>query len=174
MNKIKKEIKIFLKNKNQRELKIKYKGKKLNAACDWSKLRNPLGMLIRGFLNEILKKIPPCELKNSLYRLIGVKIGKDVVISPDVSLDPLFPELITIEDGVILGWGAKIFTHEIVRDSFKFGRVLIKKNSLVGGYSFIRAGVTIGENSVVSIYSLVNKDVKDNEVVGGIPANKIK
>jgi len=63
MNKIKKEIKTFLKNKNQKELKIEYKGKKLNAACDWSKLKNPLGMLIRGILNEIFKKLLLVNLK---------------------------------------------------------------------------------------------------------------
>ena len=62
-------------------------------------------MLSRAFLNEILRKLPPCSLKNNLYRAMGVKIGKDVVISPDVVLDPVFPELITVEDGVILGWG---------------------------------------------------------------------
>lgn len=168
------KIKGFLKDFSHKQITIPYKGKRLNAACDWRKFRKPLVMLSRALLNEVLKKIPPCLFKNHLYRLMGVKIGEDVAIAPNVSLDPLFPELITIEDGVILGWGCKIFAHEFLKDKIRLGRVVIKKNALIGGYSLIRAGVTIGENSVISFYSLVNKDVGDNKSVGGIPAKKIK
>jgi len=63
---------------------------------------------------------------------MGTNIGKNVAISPDVFLDPLFPEFITIEDGVILGWGSKIFSHEILKDTIKLGRVSIKKILLLG------------------------------------------
>ena len=44
---------------------------------------------------------------------------------------------------------------------------------MIGGYSFIRAEVMVGEGFVVSFYSLVNKDVKDDEIVGGIPTKSI-
>jgi len=169
-----KDIKNFLNDRNQKKIILQYKGKRMNAACEWWKFRNPIRMIYRGLLNEIYKKLPPFGLKNSLYRLMGVKIGKDVVISPDVHVDPLFPELITIEDGVILGWGSKISTHEMLKDRIKLGRVLIKKNAVIGAYSLVRPGVTIGENSIVAVSSLANKDVKRFEVVGGIPIRKIK
>ena len=166
------EIREFLKS-NRKIIEIRYKGARLNAACDWYKLRSPFLMAFRGLLNEIFKKIPPCGLKNSLYRSMGVKIGKDVVISPDAHLDPLFPELIEIDDGVILGWSSKIFAHEMTNHKIRLGRIKIKRNACIGGCSVIRSGVTIGKNSVVSMSSFVNKDVKDNLLVGGIPANKL-
>src|SRR3989338_1205800 len=48
------------------------------------------------------RKLPPCEFKNNLLRMIGVKIGKDVCISPDVVIDWLFPELVEIGDGTLV------------------------------------------------------------------------
>lgn len=168
-----KEVKEFLRS-NKKIIEIKYQGKRLNAACDWYKLRNPFLMAVRGLLNEIYKKIPPCNLKNLLYRLIGVKIGKDVVISPDVHLDPLFPELIEIDDGVILGWDSKLFAHEITNNKIRLGRIKIKKNSCIGCCTVIRSGITVGKNTIVSMSSLVNKDVKDNTKVGGIPLKKLR
>jgi acetyltransferase-like isoleucine patch superfamily enzyme len=113
-------------------------------------------------------------MKNSLYRLIGVKIGKNVVIAPYVQIDPFFPELITLEDNVIIGWGAQLFTHEFTQNKIRKGKIHIKKRALIGGFSIIRSGVIIGENVVVSVNSFVTKDIKDNETVGGNPAKKIK
>lgn len=169
-----KEIKLFLKDPDRNQIVIRYSGKRLNVACDWAKFRSPLLMFLRAFLNEILRKFPPCSLKNHLYRLMGVKIGRDIAICPDVSLDPLFPELITIEEGVTLGWGCKIFTHEFTADKIKLGRVVVREKALMGGYSVIGAGVTIGKNSIVSLCSAVNKSVEDGDIVCGIPARKIK
>jgi len=37
--------------------------------------------------------------------MIGVKIGKNVVIAAYTIIDPFFPELITIDDNVIIGVG---------------------------------------------------------------------
>jgi len=168
-----KEVKDFLKDPDRNQVVIRYTGKRMNVACDWAKFRNPILMFLRAFLNEVLGNLPPCSLKNHLYRLMGVKIGRDVAICPKVSLDPLFPELITIENGVTLGWGCKIFTHELTTDKIKLGRVVVGERALVGGYSLIRAGVTIGKNSIVSACSAVNRNVEDGDVVAGIPVEKI-
>jgi acetyltransferase-like isoleucine patch superfamily enzyme len=164
----------FLKDPDCRQVVIPYKGKRLNAACDWWKLQGSLVMLLRAFLNEILRKVPPCSLKNKFYRLMGVKIGKDVLIGPDVSLDPLFPKLITIEDSAVLGWGCQIAAHEFLNEELRLGRVSVGKRTIIGAQSLIRAGVKIGDEAVVSMKSFVNKDVPDGEAVGGVPARKIK
>ena len=112
--------------------------------------------------------------KNALYRLIGVKIGKQVVIAAYVIIDPYFPELITIEDNVIIGVGATILTHEYSQNSLRKAPVHIKKRALIGGTSFIRSGVAIGEHVVIAAQSLVNKDILDHTTVGGIPAKKLQ
>ena len=106
--------------------------------------------------------------------MIGVNIGKYVLIAPYVQIDPFFPEWITLEDNVILGWGASLFTHEFAQDTIRKGKVHIKKRALVGGYSIVRSGVTIGEHAVIGIGSYVNRDIKDNESVGGNPLRPIK
>ena len=167
-------IKNFLEDQDCEWIAVPYKGKRLNAPYDWRKLRGSSAMLLRAFFNEILRKVPPCSLKNSIYRLMGVKIGKDVVIGPGVSLDPLFPKLIVIEDGAVLGWGSQVLTHEFLIEGLILGRVCIKKKALIGDRCLIRMGTIIGNGATVSMYSLVNKDVADNKAVGGVPAKPIK
>ena len=170
----KEEIKDFLEDPNRNQVIVQYKGERLNAACDWWKLQGSLGMLLRSFLGEILMKAPPCSLKNNLYRLLGVKIGKDVVIGPNAFLDLLFPELIIIKDGVILGWGCKIFTHGFLKKELRLGRVCIKEGTVIGAGSTVKGGETIGSDVIVSLCSLVNKDIKNGETIGGVPAEPIE
>ena len=104
---------------------------------------------------------------------MGLKVGEYVLIAPYVQIDPFFPEMITLEDNVIIGWGASIFTHEFTTDKIRKGKVHIKKRALVGGFSIIRSGVTIGEHAVIGIGSYVNRDIKDYECVGGNPLKTI-
>lgn len=171
--KLRKQIKRFLKGK-ERRISIEYKPKRLTAAAEWYKFRNPLGMMFRGILFEIISYFPPCRLKNSIYRLCGVKIGKDVVLSEKIYIDPLFPELITFEDGAILGTHCAISAHGIGKNKIWLGRTTVKKFAVIGGFSYIRPGTVIGENSVVANFSLVTKDVEDNVVVSSPNAKLIK
>lgn len=52
--------------------------------------------------------------------------------------------------------------------------IILEKNVWIGANTTILKGVTIGENTVVSAMSLVNKSLPSNSVYGGIPAKKIK
>nr|WP_231402085.1 DapH/DapD/GlmU-related protein [Panacibacter microcysteis] len=52
--------------------------------------------------------------------------------------------------------------------------VVIKRNAWIGAAATILPGVTIGENAVVAAGAVVNKDVADNTVVGGIPAKVLR
>lgn len=45
----------------------------------------------------------------------------------------------------------------------------IKKDSWIGAWNAISAGVTIGEGSEIGIHSFVNSDVPDNKFCIGIP-----
>jgi len=123
---------------------------------------------------QICKKVPSIRLKNALYRTIGVKIGKDAVISPDVFIDPFYPELIEIKDGAIIGWGARLLTHEFTIKHIRIGRVKIGKQALIGAFSTIRSGVDIGDNAIVAIDTYANKDVGKLQEVGGVPEHNIK
>jgi len=117
---------------------------------------------LRFLLARIAQYIDYSPIKVFLYRAIGIKIGQGVFISPDVILDPHFPKLIEIGDYVILGWGAKLFTHEFSAKQYRLGRIIIEEGAIIGGFSFIRGGVTIGKHAEIIANGVVYKDVPDN------------
>lgn len=159
---------------NDRIKRIKYVGKRMNSACEWYKTRNPLVVLFYSFLMSLMKLVPPCSIKNNVFRAMGVKMGKDVVISPGALIDPFFPELITIGDGSIIGWDSKLITHEYLIDEVLIGEIKIGKKVLIGNSSIVRPGVILGDGSMVGYNSLVNKDVPPKTLVGGLPIKVIK
>jgi maltose O-acetyltransferase len=52
--------------------------------------------------------------------------------------------------------------------------VRIGNDVWIGGNVTILPGVTIGNNVVVAAGAVINKDVPDNTLVGGVPARVIK
>ena len=127
------------------------------------------------FINKILNLIARNCIFNSvrifLYRLQGVKIGKNVFIGIDVFIDDQFPHLIKIEDNVTISFRAILTVHG---HHNKVSAIRIKKNSWIGTNAVILQGVNIGENAVVAAGAVVNKDVDNNTLVGGVPAKFLK
>ncbi len=48
--------------------------------------------------------------------------------------------------------------------------VTIEDNAIIGARAVIKAGITIGKNSVVAMGAIVTRDVDENTVVAGSPA----
>jgi len=138
----------------------------------WKKIRNPVRVMRNYVVISLCKMLPDIELKNRLYRRIGIKIGRNVRIY-GTNFDIFFPELIEIGDNCTIGSFTTIVTHEFHNDHYKMGRVRIGKNVLVGSISLILAGVEIGDNAKVAAYSLVNRSVPANVFVGGVPVKAI-
>lgn len=171
---MKPEIKQFWKS-DKTILEFTYNGSRLNARNLLKELRNPSLVAVRFIIFRIAMIIPSSPFKRELYRIFGgMKIGKEVVISDGVYIDPYFPELISIDDGTIIGSDSKILTHEAGIKHVRLGKVKIGKQVLIGANSLIRGGVAISDKSTVAMDSLVNKNVRKNELVGGIPEHKIK
>lgn len=126
------------------------------------------------FFMWLISKIPWSPVKVSFFRLMGVKIGNGVYIAPWVFLDGMYPHLIELEDGCVLGGGCRILTHESTASEFRIGRVRIGANSVIGAFSVVRCGVSVGSNVTTGIGSVILKDIPDNRTAIGNPARVVK
>jgi Acetyltransferase (isoleucine patch superfamily) len=163
---------------------------------DYFKIREA-SLDTRKLVSQLNRTIDPVEIRYLLGQITGTRIddtvgvftpifinhGKNLKLGKNVfiNFDCTFLDLggITIEDYVLIGPKVSVLTegHPIdpnQRQSLSTAPILIKKNTWIGANSTILKGVTIGENSIVAAGSLVNKDVPDNVVVGGVPAKILK
>lgn len=110
------------------------------------------------------------------YRSLGVKIGTNTALW-NVSVDPIYPELITIGNNVTITHSV-ILTHDdsTILHTYrrKVAPTTIKDNVFIGWNSIILPGVTIGRNCIIGAGSIVSKDIPENCVAAGIPAKVIK
>lgn len=132
------------------------------------------------YLNLLAMLMPYSGLRVPLHKLRGVKIGKDVLIGFNVTIDNTYPHLITIEDGVslagnnlILAHSKPLEYHRKMLDSY-VEPVVIKRNAWITVGVIVLAGVTIGEGSIIAAGSVVTKDVPPHCFVAGNPAKVIK
>jgi acetyltransferase-like isoleucine patch superfamily enzyme len=106
---------------------------------------------------------------------LASSIGENCFILEDNTLQPFT----NIGNNVILWSGNHIGHHSIIEDNVFFtshvvmsGHCHIKKGAFLGVNSTLRDGITIGENSIIGMGSLVTKSVPDNETWIGSPAKK--
>ena len=97
-----------------------------------------------------------------------VKIGNNTMIEGLVYIPPLS----RIGNNVFIGPSASL-TNDPFPPSEKLIGVTIKDNAIIGSRAIIKAGITIGENSVVAMGAVVTKDVPPNTVVIGVPAKEM-
>lgn len=87
-------------------------------------------------------------------------------------------ESVTIGNGVIISSGVTIRdsdNHIIKEDGFvKTKPIIIGDHVWIGINAIILKGVKIGNGAIVAAGAVVNKDVKENTLVGGVPARVIK
>jgi len=169
---MRKELKEFLASEDM----ILYlpRNYKTDIISQWMSCRNILHPPLNWFIIQFSKIIPKSSWTSAYYRLLlGMKIGKGVGFA-QIYPDHLMPEGIEIGDYSAFGWKVSIFTHEFTQHRQRYGKVKIGKNVLVGAFSIIRSGVSIGNNSIIAPYSCVIGDVPANEIWGGNPAFKIR
>ncbi len=94
-----------------------------------------------------------------------VKIGENTKIEGQAYIPPLS----RIGKNVFIGPAAAL-TNDPYPMCDKMIGVTIKDNVIIGARAVIKAGVTVGENSVVAMGAVVTRDVPENVVVIGSPA----
>jgi len=146
---------------------------KMNNTSEPQKIRQFLSQIIDSEIDESVTIFTPFHINYGK----NTQIGKNVFIN----FDCVFLDLggITIEDGVLIAPKVSLLSegHPISpeqRHSLVPKHIHIKKNAWIGANATILHGVTIGQNAVIAAGSVVTKDVPDNVVVGGIPAQILK
>lgn len=119
---------------------------------------------------QLCRYLPFLNLKNILYRTLGMKVGKDVSFGLMAMADIFFPQLITIGDNSILGYNSTLLCHEFLIEEYRTGPIVIGKNVMIGAGVIVLPGVTIGDGAVVGAGAVVTKDVPPGTKVFGVPA----
>ena len=149
-----------------------------------SKYFSSISFIFKGFLGYLAYiSAFPSFLSPLLNKVRGVKIKDvfNVYIAPNVLIDSIYPEAITIEEDVYLTRGVKVLSHfnptaslkEIIGNDSIVKATIVKKGAFVGVNSIINAGITVGESSIIAAGSVVVKDVPEFAIVGGNPAKVI-
>lgn len=104
---------------------------------------------------------PMCYIECGIVKEKGVFIGNDVSIAHGVS---------------ILTTSHKYddLTIPIKDQGYEEGAVMIGNGVWIGAKATILYGRTIGDGAIVGANSVVTKDVASMDIVGGVPARKIK
>ncbi|MBO4247877.1 acyltransferase [Halomicrobium sp. IBSBa] len=104
----------------------------------------------------------------------NITVGDNVVIHDDVHLDDR--GRLTIGDRVSISDDAHVYTHD--HDSVDQTHVdnyhtIVEDDARVTYDSMVRAGVRLGENSILAAKSSVSRDVPAHHIAAGTPAESV-
>ena len=152
---------------------MKIKGKMLKKDYRILSRQTRFKKLKNKILNILARFMIIPSVRILVYRMTGVSIGKNVFIGLDSYLDDEFPELITIEDNVIIAFRVTIVAHDDAGKQW-VSPVRIMEKAYIGTVAIILPGTTVGENTAIGAGAVVTKDIAPNCVAVGVPARVIK
>jgi acetyltransferase-like isoleucine patch superfamily enzyme len=125
----------------------------------------------------------PMWLPALLNKWRGVRISsvRKTYIAPNVLIDTIYPEAVTIEDEVYLTRGVKVIAHfnptnpiaELTGIESQVRPVKIGYGTFVGVNAVILPGVELGKMCIVGAGAIVTKSAPDFSILGGNPATVI-
>ena len=146
-----------------------------------------IGRNVRFYLTDNAKlKIGNNSIIDDSVRFILTKPNPQVIIGNQVALS--YGCVVAAKSKIIIGDYSRIGVGVIIRDNthnYKKGMLLLQSDAEIKPISIgsnvwicdraiIFPGVTIGDNAVVAVNSVVTKDVPSGTMVAGQPARVIK
>ena len=139
--------------------------------------------MVINFVSESAKVGKNVKIWHFAYVGDDVEIGDNCMIAPTVHVDPdvkigdntriqansVISKLTRIGNNVFIGPSVTM-TNDPYPMSDRLEGITIKDNAVIGANATLMAGITIGQNSVVAMGSVVTRDVPDGVVVMGSPA----
>jgi putative colanic acid biosynthesis acetyltransferase WcaF len=161
--------------------------------------RNVLVCIIWYYINALIFNsllFPFNSLKIFILKLFGAKVGKGVVIKPNVNIKyPWLLEignhtwigenvwidnlaLIKIGESCCLSQGAMLLTgnHNFTSQNFDLivKPIILEDGVWIGAKSVVCPGVTCFSHSVLQVSSIATRDLNAYKIHGGNPANALK
>lgn len=146
----------------------------VNTLYDCFKFSSRLKVIANSFIFIICQYLPWFSVKNLLYRMTGMHVGRKVAIGFMAMFGIFYPSKIFIGDNSIIGYNTVILEHEFLVNEYRFGEVHIGRGVLIGANCTVLCGVTIGDGAVVGAGSVVTKDIPANTFVAGNPARVLR
>jgi len=143
-----------------------------NSLHKWFELRHPVRVAVQYAVVLLCRISPSLRLKRHLFRLLGMDVGEGVAWGLESTPDVFWPQLITVEDHVVIGYDATILCHEFLVDEYRTGEVVIGEGAMIGAGAVVLPGVEVGEGARVAANSLVTEDVPPRTTVAGVPAEE--
>tara|TARA_B100000029_G_scaffold209831_1_gene207660 strand:- start:18 stop:551 length:534 start_codon:yes stop_codon:yes gene_type:complete len=149
----------------------------------FGRLKMKLKFLRSWILHSLSYSSPSSNFSIQMQKARGVKIGKNCHFNPYVLIDLIYPQMVEIGNNVTLGSNSMIFAHSnpsanlfLKNGEFprKISKVKIKSGAVINPGAIIIAGVTVGENSIISPRSVVTQDIPDYCIAIGNPARVVK
>lgn len=138
------------------------------AATQWY-LHNTLQYVVRYSFMHLLELSP---FNNLFLRLMGMKIGRNVIINSSNISDP---SVLIFEDDVTIGGSATVMGHYGSNHALVVAPVILRRGSSIGASAVVLGDVEVGEGARVLPNSLLlpGTRIPKGETWGGVPAKKL-
>ncbi len=118
---------------------------------------NALVQLVRY---TFLDLVTPTPINVLFFKMMGMKIGKGVMINTTNISDPC---LITLEDNVTIGGSATLFAHYAQGGYLVIAPTIIRKGATIGLKASIMGDVVVGEKVTVKPHSILLPKTRINK-----------
>jgi hypothetical protein len=144
-----------------------------NSLQHWREAKSIPTVVLNYVLVLVARLAPALPVKAWALRRLGVTVGEGVSWGLEATPDVFWPELVTLEDHVIVGYDATLLCHEFLQAEYRTGEVVLRERAMVGAGAVVLPGVEIGEGAQVAANSLVAEDVPAGETWAGVPAERV-